>query len=115
MARGCLHQRPSSARALRKRQSGGAIMLKKLDGAPVEGRLVLSIGLVRPTVPSRFSRGPAPPPPRAAVMHGAAVGDTHGEGASSVAAATAAEAAKADLILGLGDYQYSDGKLSKYN
>ena len=90
-------------------------MLKKLDGAPVEGRLVLSIGLVLAIVAFQFSSASAPPPPPAAVMHVAAVGDIHDEGASSVAAATAAEAAKADFILGLGDYQYRDGKLSKYN
>src|SRR5262249_57112555 len=50
-----------------------------------------------------------------AVMHVAAVGDIQVEGPSSVAAATAAEAAKADFILGLGDYQYGDGAMWKYN
>ena len=50
-----------------------------------------------------------------AVMHVAVVGDIHDEGASSVAAATAAEAAKADFILGLGDYQYDDGTMEEYN
>src|SRR5438309_1391855 len=53
--------------------------------------------------------------PTEAVMHVAAVGDIHDEGLSSSAAATAAEAAKADFILGLGDYQYDDGALWKYN
>jgi len=53
--------------------------------------------------------------PTEAVMHVAAVGDIHDEGTSSSAAATAAEAAKADFILGLGDYQYDDGALWKYN
>ena len=53
--------------------------------------------------------------PTEAVMHVAAVGDIHDEGPSSSAAATAAEAAKADFILGLGDYQYDDGALWKYN
>jgi len=48
-------------------------------------------------------------------MHVAAVGDIHDERASSVPAATAAEAAKADFILGLGDYQYDDGAMAKYN
>ena len=66
---------------------------------------------------------PAPAPARdeptagttgAPMMHVAAVGDIHPEGASPVAAATAAEAAKADLILGLGDYQYEDGAMWKY-
>src|SRR5207245_904919 len=49
--------------------------------------------------------------PTGTVMHVAAVGDIHDEGASSVAAATSAEAAKADFILGLGDYQYDDGAM----
>ena len=50
-----------------------------------------------------------------AVMHVAVVGDIHDEGTSSVAAATAAVAAKADFILGLGDYQYDDGAMAKFN
>jgi hypothetical protein len=67
---------------------------------------------------------PAPPPAsndltvartHGPIMHVAAVGDIHYEAASSVAAATATEAAKADFILGLGDYQYEDGALWKYN
>src|SRR5262247_3016667 len=115
MATGCLYQRSSSARALRKRQSGGAIMPKKLVGAPAEGQLVLSIGLVLVILAIQFSWASAPPPPPVSVMHVAAVGDIHDEGASAVAAETAAEAAKADFILGLGDYQYDDGALWKYN
>ena len=53
--------------------------------------------------------------PTEAVMHVAAVGDIHDEEVSSIAAATAVEAARADFILGLGDYQYDDGALWKYN
>src|SRR5262249_1050751 len=53
--------------------------------------------------------------PTGPIMKVAAAGDIHVEGASSVAAATAAEAAKADFILGLGDYQYDDGAMWKYN
>jgi len=49
------------------------------------------------------------------VMHVAAVGDIHPEGLSPVAAATAYEASKADFILGLGDFQYEDGAMLKYN
>ena len=45
----------------------------------------------------------------------AAVGDIQPKGNSSNAAATAVEAAKSDLILGLGDYQYSDGDMAAYN
>src|SRR5262244_2238690 len=90
-------------------------MLKKLDGAPAEGQLVLSISLVLAVVAIQFSSAFAPPPPPASVLHVAAVGDIHHEGASSVAAATAAEAAKADFVLGLGDYQYPDGAMWKYN
>ncbi len=48
-------------------------------------------------------------------MRVAAVGDIHDEQASSITAATAAEAAKADFILGLGDYQYADGAMWKFN
>ena len=60
---------------------------------------------------------PAPPPPRrpAGAVRVAAVGDIHPPSASSTSAATAAEAAKADLILGLGDYQYQSGTMADFN
>jgi hypothetical protein len=45
----------------------------------------------------------------------AAVGDIQPPSRSENSAGTAAEAAKADLILGLGDYQYETGRLSDYN
>ena len=45
----------------------------------------------------------------------AAVGDIQPPSLSENSAGTAAEAAKADLILGLGDYQYETGRLSDYN
>ena len=60
---------------------------------------------------------PPPPPPRrpAGAVRVAAVGDIHPPSASSKSAATAAEAAKADLILGLGDYQYQSGTMADFN
>jgi predicted phosphodiesterase len=45
----------------------------------------------------------------------AAVGDIHPPSASSNSAETAREAAKADIILGLGDYQYPSGSLADFN
>ena len=48
-------------------------------------------------------------------MRVAAVGDIHPPSASPKSAATAAEAAKADLILGLGDYQYQSGTMADFN
>jgi alkaline phosphatase len=45
----------------------------------------------------------------------AAVGDIHPPSTSSNASATAAIAARADLILGLGDYQYESGSMADYN
>ena len=48
-------------------------------------------------------------------MRVAAVGDVHPPSASAKSAATAAEAAKADLILGLGDYQYPSGTMADFN
>src|SRR5262249_61726790 len=53
--------------------------------------------------------------PAGSVMKVAAVGDIHDEGPSSIATATAAEAGNADFILGLGDYQYDEGAMWKYN
>ena len=43
------------------------------------------------------------------------MGDIHPPSPSSNSAATAVEAAKADIILGLGDYQYPSGSLSDFN
>src|SRR6058998_587889 len=81
--------------------------------------LVVSIGLALVAGAIQFgsaaSQQSTPPAPTGSVMKVAAVGDIHDEGASSIAAATAAEAAKADFILGLGDYQYDDGEMWKYN
>jgi len=100
-------------------QSGGAVMLKKLVVTTPKGRLVLSIGLVLAIGATKFgcavSQQPIPPASTGSVLHVAAVDDIHGEEASSVSAATATEAAKADFILGLDDYQYADGAMSKYN
>jgi hypothetical protein len=94
-------------------------MLKKLVVATPKGRLVLLIGLVLAIGATQFGRAvsqqPMPPASTGSVIHVAAVGDIHAEEASSIAAATATEAAKADFILGLGDYQYDDGAMSKYN
>ena len=58
---------------------------------------------------------PLPAPAAPAPVRVAAVGDVHPPSASATAAATAAEAAKADVILGLGDYQYPDGSLADFN
>src|SRR3989454_3474197 len=81
--------------------------------------LVVSIGLALVTGAIQFggaaSQQSTPPAPTWSVMRVAAVGDIHDEEASPVAAATAAEAARADFILGLGDYQYPDGAMWKYN
>ncbi len=81
--------------------------------------LVVSIGLALVTGAILFgsaaSQQSTPPAPTGSVMRVAAVGDIHEEEASSIAAATAAEAAKADFILGLGDYQYPDGAMWQYN
>jgi hypothetical protein len=49
------------------------------------------------------------------VLHIAAVGDIQPSHVSSKAEATAAAASSADLILGLGDYQYPDGTLAEYD
>jgi len=54
-------------------------------------------------------------PPSGGVMHVAAVGDIQPPSNSSSSSATAALAARADFILGLGDYQYQDGTMSDYN
>ena len=48
-------------------------------------------------------------------MHVAAVGDIQPPSTSANSSATAALAARADFILGLGDYQYQDGSMSDYN
>jgi len=81
--------------------------------------LVVSIGLALVTGAIQFgsatSQQSTPPAPTGSVMRVAAVGDIHDEQASSITAATAAEAAKADFILGLGDYQYADGAMWKFN
>ena len=81
--------------------------------------LVVSIGLALVTGAIQFgsaaSQQSTPPAPTGSVMRVAAVGDIHEEEASSIAAATAAGAAKADFILGLGDYQYPDGAMWQYN
>jgi hypothetical protein len=48
-------------------------------------------------------------------LHVAAVGDIQPPSQSSNSDATGAEAAKADFILGLGDYQYPSGSMADYN
>src|SRR2546427_7717289 len=94
------------------------------SGLPSQARnkkitLVVSVGLGLVTGAIQFggaaSQQSTPPAPTGSVMRVAAVGDIHGEEASSITAATAAEAAKADIILGLGDYQYPDGAMWQYN
>jgi hypothetical protein len=55
------------------------------------------------------------PPAPGGALHVAAVGDIQPPGTSSNSQATAALAARADFILGLGDYQYQDGTMSDYN
>src|SRR5712691_10742334 len=81
--------------------------------------LVVSIGLALVTGAIQFgsaaSQQSTSPATTGSVMRVAAVGDIHDEGVSSAAAATAAEAAKADFILGLGDYQYANGAMWKFN
>jgi len=84
---------------------------------------VLIVGtLLRFAGVSGWRRAPAPASDAptagstgAPIMRVAAVGDIHRERVSPIAAATAAEAAKADFILGLGDYQYEDGAMWKYS
>jgi hypothetical protein len=68
-----------------------------------------------PVVPSPVVPPLVPPAAPAAVLHIAAVGDIHPPSASRNSAATAAAAANADFILGLGDYQYQTGSLADYN
>ena len=68
-----------------------------------------------PVVPSPAVPPSVPPAAPAAVLHIAAVGDIHPPSASANSAATAAAAAGADFILGLGDYQYETGSLADYN
>jgi len=74
-----------------------------------------------PTPPPPASPSPPPPPPPppprppSGSLTVAAVGDIHPCSSSSNAAATAIVAASADLILGLGDYQYDTGILTCYN
>jgi alkaline phosphatase len=60
-----------------------------------------------------FNAAATPPP--AEVMHVAAVGDIQPASRSANSAATAKEAAKADFILGLGDYQYETGSMADFN
>src|SRR5437899_11983037 len=81
--------------------------------------LVVSIGLALVTGAIQFgsatSQQSTPPAPTGSVMRVAAVGDIHDEQASSITAATAAETAKADIILRLDDYQYADAAMCKFN
>src|SRR5207245_10721876 len=109
-------ERNSIARRLRSKASSGQIGLVVLVGiALAVGAMMLFAGvagwrLAPPSVSDDHPVASADAP----VLHAAAVGDIHREGPSTVAAATAAEAAKADLILGLGDYQYEDAELWNY-
>src|SRR5436309_10514691 len=110
-------ERNSIARRLRSKASSGQIGLVVLVGIALAiGASMLFAGVAgwRLAPPSVSDAHPVASPD-ARVLHAAAVGDIHREGPSTVAAATAAEAAKADFILGLGDYQYEDGALSKYD
>jgi len=104
------------ARRLRSKASSGQIGLVVLVGIALAiGAMMLFAGVAgwRLAPPSVSDDHPVASPD-APVLHAAAVGDIHREGPSTVAAATAAEAAKADFILGLGDYQYEDGAMWKY-
>lgn len=56
-----------------------------------------------------------PTPIPGTVLRVSAVGDIHPPSTSANAAATAAEANKADLILGLGDFQYQSGTMADFN
>jgi acid phosphatase type 7 len=71
------------------------------------------------TVPrTTTTTSPAPTttqPSAGGTLHVAAVGDVQPSGSSANSSGTAAEAAKADIILGLGDYQYTNGDLPSYN
>src|SRR5205823_420256 len=110
-------ERNSIAWRLRSKASSGQIGLVVLVGIALAiGAMMLFAGVAgwRLAPPSVSDAHPVASPD-APVLHAAAVGDIHREGPSTVAAATAAEAAKADFILGLGDYQYDDGALWKYN
>ena len=109
-------ERNSIARRLRSKASSGQIGLVVLVGIALAiGAMMLFAGVAgwRLAPPSVSDAHPVASPD-APVLHAAAVGDIHREGPSTVAAATAAEAAKADFILGLGDYQYEDGAMWKY-
>ena len=83
----------------------------------VDSRPAASAPAPAPAAPTAAPR-PAPAPAAtaaAAPVRVAAVGDVHPPSASANAAATAAQAAQADVILGLGDYQYPDGSLADFN
>jgi hypothetical protein len=71
------------------------------------------------TLPHPTTTAPHPTttvaPPTGGGLRVAAVGDIQPPSSSGNSNGTAAEAAKADLILGLGDYQYQDGAMSDYN
>jgi hypothetical protein len=58
---------------------------------------------------------PTAPSHGGAALSIAAVGDIHSDSSNPNSTATAAEAAKAEIILGLGDYQYPDGSMSDFN
>src|SRR2546426_1673838 len=110
-------ERNSIARRLRSKASSGQIGLVVLVGIALAiGAMMLFAGVAgwRLAPPSVSDAHPVASPD-APILHAAAVGDIHREGPSTVAAATAAEAAKADFILGLGDYQYEDGAMWKYS
>src|SRR5256886_14694405 len=81
--------------------------------------LVVSIGLALVTGAIQFgsaaSQQSTPPAPTGAVMRVAAVGDIHEDKASSIAAATAAEAGKANFTPGPIDIKYPDGAIAHYN
>ena len=71
--------------------------------------------LPRPTTTAPHPTTTQAPPPGGGGLRVAAVGDIQPSGNSAHSNGTAAEAAKADLILGLGDYQYSNGDMAAYN
>jgi alkaline phosphatase len=99
------------------RQPPPAAALPVVVPTPTPPAPVVPPPVVPPVAPPALAPPVVPPvaPPAPAELQIAAVGDIHPPSASSNSAATAAAAANADFILGLGDYQYQSGTLSDYN
>lgn len=83
------------------------------DTAASGGR---AVAFRAPVTPTPGPTPPPPPPPTSTTpLRVAAVGDIQPPSASANSDATAAEAIKADFVLGLGDYQYEEGLMSDFN